>query len=180
MKPNLKLTSLFYPPETACPVAARSDSLALVGFPPVAQRASLSFHHALSLPPLLSLPPASVFPQSCEISNITTKCKYYFIMQRTNTSPCLGCTAQNCGAVIQLINKLLLLEKQNISVLLLWFLPSLLWPFTLCMFLVFAMFGLFIIVTVRFHRWGELRWRILGVEGWVGRMRSSFPLAFKH
>lgn len=78
MKPNLKLTSLFYLPEVACPVAAGSGSLAPVGFPPVGQQASLASQSAPSLPPLHSPPPASLFPQDCESFNDTTRCKTIF------------------------------------------------------------------------------------------------------
>lgn len=71
IKFNLKLTSLFYLPEKACPVAAGSGSLELGGFPLVGRRAFLSSRSAPSLPPLHPLSPASLFPQDYEGFNDT-------------------------------------------------------------------------------------------------------------
>lgn len=75
---TVRLTSLFCSLEMACPGGAGSGSLALVGFPLVGLRASLSSHHAPSLPPPHSLPPVSALPRSCVGSNIMTQCKAMF------------------------------------------------------------------------------------------------------
>ena len=101
----LKLTSLFYFPERACPVAAGSGSRAPVGFLLVGQQASLSSHSAPSLPQLHSPSPASLFAQDCEMQNngllskeptclVSVKtdsetCKYFFLPEQD----------QNCGYV---------------------------------------------------------------------------------
>lgn len=77
--------------------------------------------------------------------------------------------------------KIPLVGGQNFNVLLpLWFSPFPFWPFTLCMSLVLAMFVLFIWFTFGFHWRGELRGRLLGIEGRLSRMGGSFPFAFQY